>query len=117
MQRQSCNQSHRTFSKDISGILRRRIERKIENVLAEDQFGFRTGKGTWNSSIVVSIPERTLETDEELCVCVCVCVCVRARACFIDWQKAFDHVNWTQLMQILKVTGIDWHERSLISKL
>jgi len=47
------------------------------------------------------ISERTLETDEGLCVC------------FIDWQKAFDRVNWTKLMQILKGTGIDWHERRL----
>jgi hypothetical protein len=30
-----------------------------------------------------SIAERTLEIDEELCVCL------------IDWQKAFDRVNWT----------------------
>ena len=51
------------------------------------------------------IAERTLETDEELCVC------------FIDWQKAFDRVKWTKLMQILKRTGIDWRERRLISKL
>ena len=51
------------------------------------------------------IAERTLEIDEELCVC------------FIDWQKAFDHVKWTKLMQILKRTGIDWRERRLISKL
>jgi len=46
-----------------------------------------------------------MDTDEELC------------ACFIDWQKAFDHVNWAKLTQILKGTGIDWHERRLISKL
>ena len=51
------------------------------------------------------ISERTLETDEELCVC------------FIDRQKAFDRVNWTKLMQILKRTGVDWRERKLISKL
>ena len=38
-------------------------------------------------------------------------------ACFIDWQKAFDQVNLTKLTQILKVTGIDWHERRLISNL
>jgi hypothetical protein len=44
------------------------------------------------------ISERTLEIDEGLCVC------------FIDWQKAFDRVNWTKLMQILKRTGIDWRE-------
>jgi len=49
------------------------------------------------------ILERTLEVDEELCVC------------FIDWQKAFDRVNWTKSMQILKGTGIDWRERRLIS--
>ena len=46
-----------------------------------------------------------MDTDEELCVC------------FIDWQKAFDHVKWAKLMQILKGTGIDWHEIRLISKL
>jgi len=51
------------------------------------------------------IAKRTLEIDEELCICV------------IDWQKAFDRVNWTKLIQILKRTGIDWHERRLISKL
>jgi hypothetical protein len=35
----------------------------------------------------------------------------------IDWQKAFDLVNWTKLMQILKEIGIDWRERRLISNL
>jgi len=51
------------------------------------------------------ISERTLEIDEELCVC------------FIDWQKAFDRVNCTELMQILKGTRSDWRERRLISNL
>ena len=37
--------------------------------------------------------------------------------CFIDWQKVFDRVNWTKLMQILKGTVIDWRERRLISNL
>jgi hypothetical protein len=50
------------------------------------------------------ISERTLDIGEELC------------ACFIDWQKASDRVNWTKLMQILKGTGIDWRERRSISK-
>jgi hypothetical protein len=49
------------------------------------------------------ISERTLEIDEELSVC------------FIDWKKAFDRVNWTKLMQILKEIGIDWRKRNLIS--
>jgi hypothetical protein len=46
-----------------------------------------------------------LDIDKELC------------ACFIDWQKAFDHVNWTKFMQILKGIGINWRKRRLISKL
>ena len=51
------------------------------------------------------ISEQTLEMDEELNVC------------FIDWQEAFDRVNWTKLMQTLKETGNDWRERRLISNL
>jgi hypothetical protein len=35
-----------TFIKYIRSILKRRIERKIEDILGEDQFGFRRGKGT-----------------------------------------------------------------------
>jgi len=54
---------------------------------------------------IIRVSERTLEIDEEVCVC------------FIDWQKAFDSVNWTKLMQILKETGTDWREKRLISNL
>ena len=38
-------------------------------------------------------------------------------SCFIDWQKAFDRVNWTKSVQILKGTGIDGREKRLISNL
>jgi len=106
-----CN-DHRTISlishtaKIIAKILRRRIERKIEAVLEGDQFGFRRGKRTRNAiGMMRIIAERTLEIEEELCVC------------FVDWQKALDHVKWTKLMQILKRSGIKWRERRLISKL
>jgi len=102
---------HRTISliahtaKIVAKILRRRIEKKIEDILG-DQFGFRRGKGTRDAiGMLRIILERTLEIDEELSVC------------FIDWQKAFDRVNWTKLMQILKEIGIDWRQRRLISKL
>jgi len=103
---------HRTISliahtaKIVAKIIRRRIEKKIEYVLGEDQFGFRRRKGTRNAfGMLRIISERTWEIDEELSVC------------FIDWQKAFDRANWTKLMQILKGTGIDWRERRLISNL
>jgi len=103
---------HRTISliahtaKIVAKILRRRTEKKIEGVLGEDQFGFRRGTGSRDAiGMLRIISERTLEIDEELSVC------------FIDCQKAFDRVNWTKLMQILKKTGIDWRERRLISNL
>ena len=79
---------HRSISliahtaKIVAKILRRRIEKEIEGVLGEDQFGFRRGKGTTDAvGMLRIISERTLEIDAELCVC------------FIDWQKAFDHVS------------------------
>ena len=66
-------------SKIVAKILRRRIEKKIEDVLEEDQFGFRRGKGTRDAIGMLSIiSEQTLEIDEEI------------RICFIDWHKAFD---------------------------
>jgi len=87
-------------------MLRRRIEKKIEEVLGEDQFGFRRGKGTRDAiGMLRIVSERNLEINDDLCVC------------FIDWKQAFDRVKWTKLMQILKGTGIDWRERRLISNL
>ena len=66
-------------AKIVANILRRRIEKKIEDVLGEDQFGFRRGKGTRIAIVMLRIiSERTLVIDEELCVC------------FTEWQKAFD---------------------------
>jgi hypothetical protein len=101
---------HRTISiiahaaKIVARILRRRFERKIKDVLGEDQFGFRRRKGTRNTiGMLRIISERILHIDEELC------------AYFVDWQKAFHRVNWTKLMHILKGTGIDWRERRFIS--
>jgi len=79
---------HRTISlivhtaKIVAKILRRRIERKIETVLEEDQFGFRRGKVTRDAIRMLRImSERTMEIDAQLYVC------------FIDWQKAFYRVN------------------------
>ena len=66
---------HRTISliahtaKIVARILRRRIEKKIEDVLGEDQFGFRRGKRTTDAvGMLRIISERTLEIDE-LSVC------------------------------------------------
>ena len=103
---------HRTISliahtaKITGKILRRRFERRIEDVFGEDQFGFRRGKGTRNAAGMMRIiSEQSLEIDEGLCVC------------FIDWQQAYGFVNWNKLMHTLKRSGVAWRERRLISKL
>jgi hypothetical protein len=55
----------------VARILRRRIERKIEDALGEDQFGFRRGKGTrYAIGKLRILSERTLDIDEEFCACV-----------------------------------------------
>jgi hypothetical protein len=77
--------SHTT--KIVARILRRTIEKKVEDILGENQFGFR--RGGKNASDAVGMlkimSQRTLGLDEELC------------ACFIDWKKAFDRVKRTKL--------------------
>lgn len=94
------------MAKIIARILNGRLEHKIEEALGEDQFGFRKGKGTRDAIGTVRIlSERVLSVNEEVC------------ACFIDWQKAFDRVNWIKLMNILKEIGINWRDRRLIRNL
>jgi len=52
---------HRTVSfvahtaKIVAEVLRRRVEKKIEDVLKEDQFGFKRGKGTKDAIGMVRI--------------------------------------------------------------
>jgi hypothetical protein len=64
---------HRTISiiahaaKIVERILRR-IERKTEYALGEDQFGFKRGKGTRDAiGMLRIISEPNLDIDEELC--------------------------------------------------
>ena len=84
-------------------IFGRRIERKIEVVL-EDHLGFTRGKTRSAIGMLKIIPERTLDIHKEF-------------ACFINWQMAFDRVNGTKLMHILKVTGINWYKRKIVQQI
>jgi len=36
---------------------------------------------------------------------------------FVDYEKAFDRVDWRKMMWMLKDIGVDWRDRNLISKL
>ena len=88
-QAKKCS-NHRTISlishtgKIVARILSKILESKIEEVIEGDQFGFRKGKGTRDTiGLMRIVSERVLDVKEEMCLC------------FIDWQKAFDLVDWT----------------------
>ena len=51
------------------------------------------------------ISERALDVKEEMCLC------------FIDWQKAFDRVDWTKLLEMLRNIVANRRERRLIHNL
>lgn len=70
-----------------------------------DHFGFRRGTGSRDAiGMLRIIPQRTLDIEEDL------------YECFIDWQKAFERINGTKLLQIIEANCVDWRERGLISK-
>jgi Reverse transcriptase (RNA-dependent DNA polymerase). len=78
-QAKKCS-DHRTISlisyagKIVARFLSKRLESKIEEVIEEDQIGFRKGKGTRDAiELLRIISERVLDVKEEMCLC------------FIDW--------------------------------
>ena len=72
------------------------MESKIEKVIEEEQFGFQKGKFTRDAiGLMRIISERVLDVKEEMCLC------------FIDRQKAFDYVDWTKLLEMLRNIGVN----------
>jgi hypothetical protein len=58
-------------AKIVARILRRGIERKTEDALGEDQYGFRRVRETRDATGMMRIiSERTLDIDEKLCACL-----------------------------------------------
>ena len=70
--------------------------------LGSDQFGLRKGVGTREAIAAMKLLSERC-TDHEQGVYVC----------FVDYEKAFDRVNWVKL-EVLKSIGID---RRLIERL
>jgi len=83
-------------SKIVLKILTRRPESTAESYLGKDQFRFRKGRGTRDAIAA------NLEYNNKVYVC------------YIDYEKAFDHVDWTKLMTILQNVGVNWRDRKLI---
>ena len=93
-------------SKIILKVLAKRITTKAEQFLGKNQFGFRKGCGTREAiGVMRMLCERSLEFNNNLYLC------------FVDFEKAFDRVRWTKLMDILEKIGVDWRDRRLICNL
>ena len=103
---------HRTISlishasKILLKIINNRIQAKADMILSKTQFGFRKGCGTREAiGVMRAICERSLEYGNEVFIC------------FVDFEKAFDRIDWVKMMEILKEIGVDWRDRRLILNL
>jgi hypothetical protein len=108
---QRC-EDHRTISlishasKILLKILNNRLRATTEAYIGNDQFGFRKGMGTREAIAVMRmLSERSIEHNQPVYVC------------FVDYEKAFDRVDWPRLMEILRSLGVDWRDRRIITAL
>ena len=89
--------------------MQKRIEPKVNTIhfLSDDQFGFRKGTGTPRDAIgtLRALTERSLELDRDVNVC------------FVDYEKAFDRVDWKKPMRALRRLGVNYRDRRLIGNL
>ena len=93
-------------SKIMLKILTKRIEHKVQNFISKNQFGFKRGCGTRDAiGVLRMLCERNIEYGKDVYVC------------FVDFEKAFDRVNWTKMMRILEGLRIDWKDRKMIKEL
>ena len=93
-------------SKVLLKVILGRIKPKAELELAEEQAGFRPGRGTHNHLCNLRIlTERARARRQPLYMC------------FVDFEKAFDRVSHKKLWQVLKDMGFAGHIVALIRSL
>lgn len=105
-------EKHRTIcimsqlGKILLSIIRNRIEKKIDNNVGEEQYGFRKGKGTVNAIFVLRmIMERAIEVQKDIYLC------------FVDFEKAFDTVRHEDMINMLKDIGLDGKDIRVLKNL
>jgi hypothetical protein len=105
-------EDHRTInlvchvSKIILKILTKRMEARTREFISQNQYGFKAGCGTRDAiGVMRMLCERSMEYGNKIFIC------------FVDFEKAFDRVNWVKMMETLKTLGIDWRDRRLIRDL
>ena len=95
-------EDHRTInliphaSQIMLRILAKRLEGKVRDVISKTQFGFKKRCGTRKANGVVQmLCEKALDHGKEVFIC------------FVDYEKAFDRVNWVKMMDTSKQLGVD----------
>ena len=80
----------------ILKVVLNRIINKIKPEVAEEQYGFTEGKGTMNAIL-------------KMCMITEIAIVVHKDVymCFIDYEKAFDKVQHSKPIEILKNIIID----------
>jgi len=103
---------HRTISiithasKILLEVILRRIRRKIEENIGEDQYGFRANKGTRDGIMELNIiAQKAIKDHKTLYIG------------FVDFEKAFDRVDHGKLLEMLKKIGIDGKDLQIIRNL
>ena len=72
-------------------ILTKRLERKLRDYISSTHFGFKIGLGTREvTGIMRMLCEKFLDHGKEEFICL------------VDYEKAFDRVNWVKIVDILK---------------
>ena len=90
-------------SKVLTTILLRRLEMKVEGLLSDDQFGFRKGRGTRDAILALRLViEKRIKKDKD------------TYFPFLDFEKAFDKVEWSKLFPMLKAAGMNFKDRRVI---
>lgn len=79
------------LGKVILGVVMARIKGKIDNVVSEEQHGFRKGTDAGNAMFVLRmLLERAIEMQKDVYTCI------------IDSEKAFVTVTLEDMIDILK---------------
>jgi len=88
-------------SKILLNVIKNRIKKRID----DEQFGFKSGRGTREAILSLrEILERRIMMDKSTYVA------------FVDLEKAFDKVNWKLLFRSLRKASIDWKDRRFVFK-
>uniref|UniRef100_A0A8D8TK36 Craniofacial development protein 2 n=1 Tax=Cacopsylla melanoneura TaxID=428564 RepID=A0A8D8TK36_9HEMI len=105
-------EEHRTISlmshtlKIFLKVIHKRINKKLDENISNTQFGFRNGFGTREALFAYNVMvQRCLDVNQDV------------YACFIDYNKAFDKVRHTLLINILREENIDTRDIQILKNL